>query len=335
MKNKILVLLLVGIFLLMLCSCGQTKTTYIPKTVNSTEEIAGEPMGQKNLYKFKGKKKDKTVIYTMSFKGNRNDIDVNNVPDKVFASMLTDGKKGKTNELVLTELNYQYKTPEWSAYYFHNILFAFSDAVLNGKVDTFLIQEKGSKPFFKGTVKLNSRNLPKEVNTTLIVPPSKDKKENSGIDRTQYDFAYNAKGNITRVKFYEKATWSDKAGADITVSYQGDGETIQQISKAEHNTNVYGDNYFVYQPNYENGQLTQMIVIQDTTQPVRSKKDDIEALDYHFSDGIYTGFKGAHSEQLDSDNSVTDYEYKKNHIHSLEVTEIPRGDKRTYSYMKI
>lgn len=346
--RKVTALLLAALLAVSLCACGAPKTSSEFALDAVPMKVVAKTKGQRGqTFKFKGASEGKTVVYTMTREGK--DADVNHIPDKIFAPMLTDRKKGAVNEAILTLLNYQYTNPEWSAYYFHNTLFAFSDAVLEGKTDTFKIKRKKEDPFFAGTVKLGENRMPEVVRTTIFVPATKSHK--AGKDYTEYHFHYNDYGNIDRVTFAEHADWSDLASAQIDISYLSDGKTIEKISKVETNS-AYDSNYFTFRPVYEDGEIAEVDITRDTTGAAILDEDnpssDIMAIERAW-ENRYTGFDG-HRYQAKKDNAgksimnadgkaeykwtdaKTAYEYEGDVVTRLTVTDTGTKDIRTYEY---
>lgn len=320
-----------------LSSCGTSAKAYVPETV-----ISVNPHKKNDVYKFDGKRNGKTMIYTMTQEGQ--DPNVYGIPDKVFAPFLADSKKGKINETVIAELNYQYEITEWSAYFFHNVLFAFSDAVLNGAVNKFKINKKNGTPLFTGTVKLGKNKLPQVVNISLSVPSTLADgiHIHSGIDSAKYSFQYNPKGNITKVGFEENSTWNDWGQAEIKVQYKDHGKKIKNISKTEYNTASKKMTGITICPQYDglgNRRVKSMVVTQDTvlTDPTTNEKHrPEEIMDFNSPvHGRYTGYShGRRYRDNRAEHSHTSYEYEKGLITSVKITDTTRED-RTYTYMKV
>lgn len=351
MRDKILAFCLAALMVVSLCSCGAAKQKdspdgYIPQKI--TTRMKGE---RDQTFKFEGTRQGKTVSYIMTKEGK--DSDVNHIPDKIFAPLLADRKKGAANEALLTLLNYQYTTPEWSAYYFHNTLFAFSDAVLSGKVNTFLIKRKEGAPFFKGTVTLGKNGLPAVVKTCIVVSQNKNHSERVGNDRVRYDFTYNPNKEISHVKFSERSDWGEYSSADISVSYKHNSNEIDQISKVEDNTG-YNKNEYVYRPQYDKGLISEMRVYRDTTgrSGLNTHYKDAQVMEYTLpKDGRYTGFTGSrYQEDIDGNGklknddgsirhgkraTITEYKYNKTYLKKLVVTDSNSTDIRTYHYMPV
>lgn len=351
MKDKILAFCLAGLMIFGLCSCGKSTSKtdgqygYIPE--NITTRMKGEK-GQ--VFKFKGKRQGKTVTYIMTREGK--DTDVNHIPDKIFAPLLADRKKGAANEALITLLNYQYTTPEWSAYYFHNTLFAFSDAVLNGKVNTFQIKRKTGKPFFKGTVKLGKNRMPETVTTNIVISENRNHPDRVGNDKVRYDFTYNHNKDISHVKFAEQSDWGEHSSAEIDISYKKNSNIIEKISKTEDNTR-FNKNEYIYRPKYDKGLITEMRVYLDTSdKDHRNRQKDTKIMDYYPPEGgRYTGFEGSRNQavlkngevqynddgslRISSRNTITEYEYNKTNIKKLSVTDLSSTDVRTYHFMSV
>lgn len=333
--TKIIALFVVALMICSLGACGASAKDYVPETVTSVN-----PNKKNDVYKFNGEQKGQTMIYTMTQEGK--DPNVYGIPDKVFAPFLGDAKKGKINGIILSELNYQYEITEWSAYFFHNILFAFSDAALNGTVNKFQIKRENETPFFTGTVQLGENKLPKIVKISLLVPPDQADGIHSGIDSATYSFAYNQKRNITHVNFEENSTWNDWGQAEINVKYEDHGKKIKNIHKQEYNTaskKMTGITICPKYGNIGNSKIESMIVTQDTilTDPNNNEKHrPEEIMDFNSPfHGRYTGYsKGRRYRDNRAEHSHTSYEYEKGLIAAVKVTDTTR-DNRTYTYMKI
>lgn len=351
MRDKILAFCLAALMVVSLCSCGAAKQKdspdgYIPKKI--TTKMEGE---RDQTFKFTGTRHGKTVTYIMTKEGKDNDV--NHIPDKIFAPLLADRKKGAANEALLTLLNYQYTTPEWSAYYFHNTLFAFSDAVLNGKVNTFLIKRERGAPFFKGTVTLGKNGRPAIVKTCIVISQNRTHPERVGNDRVRYEFTYNPNKEISHVKFSERSDWGESSSADINVTYKLGSNEIERISKVENNTR-YNKNEYVYQPKYEKGLISEMRVYQDTTgrSQLNTRNKDAQVMEYSLpKDGKYTGFTGSryqedingNGELKNDDGSIrhgkrrtfTNYKYNTKYLKKLIVMDSNSTDIRIYHYMPV
>lgn len=346
MENKIIALILALLLAVTLCSCGTKKANdtfkIIPQKVSSESD---DPAN--GTYKFKGNQKGRTVIYTMTHEGSGSNV--YQIPDKIFAPFLANNREGQANEAVLSVLNYQYTTPEWSAYYFHSALFAFSDAVLKGKINTFQIKRKKGNPFFSGKVSLGKNGMPKKVKLNFKVPANKSKHETGGKDTAEYSFQYNKKNNITHVKFLEESEWNDAGSADISINYAKDGNIIRQISKLEKNPN--GQFQYSFSMNYKNGKPSVVEVTKDTTDSshLNSQKPSIPIMNYTFAENHYDGFggerqsiaKNSRNETLMNPdgkaryknvNTATEYIYEGTRIISLTVKDNSE-DYRTYEYI--
>lgn len=333
--TRIIAFLTAALMIFALGACGASAKDYVPKMV-----VSVNPNKKNEIYKFNGQQKGQTMIYTMTREGK--DPNVYGIPDKVFAPFLGDTKKGKVNGAILSELNYQYEITEWSAYFFHNILFAFSDAALNGTVNKFQIKRENESPFFTGTVQLGKNKLPKTAKISLLVPADQADGVRGGIDSAKYTFDYNQKGNITKVNFEENSTWDDWGQAKINVKYEDHGKKIKNISKIEYNTANQKMAGITICPNYGgigNSKIKSMVVTQDTvlTDPltkVKHRPEEIMDFNSPFH-GRYTGFsKGRRYRNNRAEHSHTSYEYQKGLITSVKVTDTAR-ENRTYTYMKI
>lgn len=344
-----------GILMFSLCSCGASKSQQNMTISDLPVKVVTRVKKQKGqTYQFEGMNREKTVTYTMTREGENDDV--NHVPDKIFAPLLADQKKGITNIAVLTLLNYQLTSPEWSAYYFHNILFAFSDAVLNRKADTFQIKRKTGAPFFVGKVSLGRNGLPSTVATKILITSSKNGK--TGWDHVNYRFFYNEQNNINRVDFKERADWKDFGSAKIDVDYGKDGKTIHQISKTETNS-LFQTNEFEYRPIYSKNLIRGVEIVKDSTKFALWNAHNRSTQIMTYLDpakGAYTGFKG---KRFEKDTMVVDkrgnikpstaarkrnrpgistktqykYQHNKNLIKKLIVTDAASIDNRTYTYI--
>lgn len=356
MENKILSLLMAGVLMFSLCSCGASKSQQNMTISDLPVKVVTRVKKQKGqTYQFEGMNCGKTVTYTMTREGENDDV--NHVPDKIFAPLLADQKKGITNIAVMTLLNYQWTSPEWSAYYFHNILFSFSNAVLDRKADTFQIKRKTGSPFFVGKVSLGKNGLPANVSTNILVTSSENGK--TGWDHVNYQFFYNEQNNIDHVDFKEHADWKDFGSAKIDVDYGKDGKTIHQISKTETNS-LFQTNEFAYRPVYKNQFIRGIDIIKDSTKLARLSSHARSVRIMTYSDPVkdaYTGFAGSryeknpmvvaksghikHSTKEERQkepptiNTETKYKYQhnKNLIKKLIVTDAASIDNRTYTYI--
>lgn len=355
MENKILALLMAFVLAFSLCACVASKSEQNMTISDLPVKVVTKIKKQKGqTYQFEGMNRGKTVTYIMTREGENDDV--NHVPDKIFAPLLADQKKGITNIAVMTLLNYQLTSPEWSAYYFHNILFAFSNAVLNRKADTFQIKRQTGAPFFVGKVSLGKNGLPSDVSTRILVTSSENGK--TGWDYVNYHFFYNGRNNINHVEFKEHADWKDFGSAKIDVDYGKDGKTIHQISKTETNS-LFHTNEFAYRPIYSKNLIRGVEIVKDSTRFALWKAHNHSTQIMTYLDpakGTYTGFKGKRFEKdakvVDKHGNIkpsaaarkrnrpgistqTKYKYKHNKtlIKKLIVTDAASIDNRTYTYI--